>query len=195
MKIRAALMLFAFVFAPLPAFAQGPPGGGAPGAQGGVVQALSDQIAALTARVNKLEGDIVAADLVGSYTLSFLDIPLSAAVPGVRPATVSTSAGMVTVTLNANGTASMAEITCGGARLIQGPWALVPDPDACEGFSSSPSWTYANGILTLFFDPEQSEGFPFRLAVGGRFGIAAVAPFHPQDPSSDNIVMILSRLR
>src|SRR5262245_11112453 len=150
MKIRTASLLFAFVFATLPALAQGPPGG-LPG--GGAIQALTNQLAALTERVSKLEGNIVATDLVGTYTVSSYDIPLSAGIAGQRPATIITDASMATVTLNADGSASLVGVTCGGAKLIQGSWALIPDAGACpdEDISPSPSWTYADGILTLFF--------------------------------------------
>ena len=191
MNIRTASLSFAFIFATLPAFAQGPPG-----AQGGVIQALTNQLAALSARVDKLEGNIVAGDLVGSYTLSIIDIPMSGGVLGVRPATISTDAAMATVTLHLDGSASFDLITCGGSRLIQGSWALIVDPDACsDPPPSDPHWTYADGILTLFFDAEEKEGFPLSLAAGGRFGIVVGAPFHPQDPSSDEILVILSRLK
>jgi hypothetical protein len=62
--LRVASFLLALGFISAPVFAQGPPDS-TPGAN----QSLANQVAALAARVAKLEGDIVAADLAGTYAL------------------------------------------------------------------------------------------------------------------------------
>ena len=71
MNLRAPSLFLAFVFAALPIQAQSP-GGDPPN-----VQSLASDLAALTKRVAKLEGQIVAADLVGTYSLHGFQIELS----------------------------------------------------------------------------------------------------------------------
>ncbi len=198
MNIRAASLVIALVIAPLPAYAQGAPGS-IPGA--GAIQTLAGDLAALTARVSKLEGNIVAADLVGTYTLAGISIPMSGAVPGVRPATIVTEAFMATLTLNADGSvtgSASTQLFCGRIKLTQGSWALTDETalsgETCDDESLFiPSWSYANGILTL--NTEEDEAIPFSMAAGGRFGIVSFAGFHPQDSSSDTFMLILSRLQ
>src|ERR1700731_3125903 len=92
-NFRAASLLFAFTLAALPIQAQGP-----------TVQSLASDLAALTARVAKLEGQIVAADLVGPYALRGFQIELGGGAG--RPAQVSSYVFSATVTLNADGTVS-----------------------------------------------------------------------------------------
>src|SRR6202043_2571670 len=67
-KRRAASLFFAFAFAALSAQAQ---------TSGATVDSLASDLAALTARVAKLEGQIVAADLVGTYALHGIQVELS----------------------------------------------------------------------------------------------------------------------
>jgi hypothetical protein len=57
MKLRVPSLFFAVAFAALSAQAQNP---------GATVESLASDLAALTARVAKLQGQIVAADLVGA---------------------------------------------------------------------------------------------------------------------------------
>src|SRR2546423_13776396 len=94
MNFRAASVLFAFAFVTLPIEAQSPP----------TVQSLASDLAALADRVAKLEGKIVAADLVGTYALNGFQIELSGAAG--RTPQVSSYVFAATVTLNADGTAS-----------------------------------------------------------------------------------------
>ena len=61
MNLRAVSVFFALAFATLPIQAQSP-GGDPPN-----VQSLASDLAALTACVAKLEGQMAAADLVGNY--------------------------------------------------------------------------------------------------------------------------------
>src|SRR2546423_11112564 len=89
MNFRAASVLFAFAFVTLPIEAQSPP----------TVQSLASDLAALTERVAKLEGQIVAADLVGTYALNGFQIELSGGAG--RPAQVASYVFAGTVTLNA----------------------------------------------------------------------------------------------
>ena len=93
MKSRVAPLLLASTFVALafvssPVFAQGRPGGPLPGAGG--VQTLASDLAALAARVAKLEGNIVAADLAGTYSAVILSTSLHGARPNVAPAAIET---------------------------------------------------------------------------------------------------------
>jgi hypothetical protein len=156
-------------------------------------QDLAAQIADLQARVATLEGSIVASDLAGTYALTGLSTTMTAfhAVPLIN-ATINTSAGRGTLTLNADGTGFFGPFTCEGSTLTQGSWAM-------HGFNCSQSgvgnvtWTYANGVVTTLDD--SGEQLPFDVALGGRFLILAFAPFHPGDPSSDQALLIATRLR
>src|SRR5437588_12907732 len=96
MNLRPASLFFdfAFAFAALPAQAQNPP----------TIQSLASDLAALTERVAKLEGQIVAADLVGTYALNGFQIELSGGAG--RPAQVASYVFAGTVTLNADGSVS-----------------------------------------------------------------------------------------
>jgi hypothetical protein len=182
MPHRVASLLLAFAFISAPVFAQGPP------AAGGGVQSLASDLAALTARVAKLEGDIVASDLAGTYNFIVLDTSMSAA---VAPATISTSAIRATLTLNADGTGFGSAGTCEGSTLT-----LAGTMTGLFGCGGSPNvtWTYANGVITITF-LDEGEQIPFSVALGGRLLIVAFSPFHPSDPSSDHVLMIATRLR
>jgi len=67
MKLRVASLLLALGFISAPVFAQGPPAGAGPGNN------LAAQVAALSERVAKLEGNIVATDLAGTYSVVVLN--------------------------------------------------------------------------------------------------------------------------
>jgi hypothetical protein len=68
MSLRAASLCCALAFAALSAQAQN---------SGATVDSLASDLAALTARVTKLEGQIVAADLVGTYAIHGIQVELS----------------------------------------------------------------------------------------------------------------------
>ena len=78
MKLRAPSLFFAVALAALSAQAQNP---------GATIESLASDLAALAARVAKLEGQIVATDLVGTYALRGFQIELSGGAG--RPAQVS----------------------------------------------------------------------------------------------------------
>jgi len=48
--------------------------------------------------------------------------------------------------------------------------------------------------VTVTFLSDGDE-IPFNVAMGGRFLITAFGPFHPGDPSSDQLLLIAARLR
>src|SRR4051812_37524077 len=81
MKLRLAALLLGFVFISVPVFAQGGKGGG--------TKDLSADLAALAARVSKLEGNIVAADLAGTYNFMVIDTSMDGVANG-QAATIKT---------------------------------------------------------------------------------------------------------
>lgn len=157
-------------------------------------QDLAAQIADLQARVATLEGNIVASDLAGTYALTGLSTTMTAlhAVPLVN-ATINTSAGRGTLTLNADGTGFFGPFTCEGSTLTQGSWAMHGF-DCSDSGTADVTWTYANGVVTIT-TVSDGEAIPYSVALGGRFLIVAFAPFHPGDPSSDQALLIATRLR
>jgi hypothetical protein len=104
--------------------------------------------AALTARVTRLEGNITAADLVGTYRVAGIITDLDAPPAGVQIVTLS-----ATATLLADGTGTILQQGA-GINLAQniGPWSAGV-------FSFPPeeiliTWTYANGVVHI------SDGTP-----------------------------------
>ena len=190
MKPRVVSLLLACVFVSVPVFAQG---------KGGPTADL----AALTARVSKLEGNIVASDLAGTYELTGFSTDMRGFRPGPppEPATISTSVLRLKLTLNANGSASLSPsdlipgIACEGATLTLTGAMHAADCDD-TGPINDVTWAYANGVVTITFlnGADDDEALPFSVALGGRFLILAFSPFHASDPSSDHALFIASRL-
>ena len=191
MTSRVAPLFLAVAFIASPVFAQGPPGA-IPG--GGAIQALTSSLTALTARVAKLEGNIVASDLAGTYSLVGLNTTMRAfhAGPPVDNATIDTSALRGSFTLNADGTGTASAVgACEGATLTEGSWTM-------QGFDCSEpagdmTWNYADGVITITFS--DGDEIPFDVALGGRFLIVAFAPFHASESSSNQVLLIATRLR
>jgi hypothetical protein len=194
MGIRAASLSIVFAVAlaavPVPVRAQGP-GGPPPN-----YQQLVSQIANLQARVAKLEGNIVASDLAGTYNFLVLDTSMTG-VPNV--ATIRTSGIRATLTLNADGTGSASGLSCGGSKLTVATGALTDagedeDLDCSSGATVGVTWTYAGGVITITF-LNDGDQIPFSVALGGRLLIVGGASFHPRDPSSDQTLFIATRLQ
>jgi hypothetical protein len=184
MKPRVASLLLAFVFISVPVFAQNL------SSKGGTKD-LSADLAALAARVSKLEGNIVASDLAGTYNLMVVDTSMTGA-HAPQPATITTSAGRATLRLNANGTGSVSGLACEGSTLALGIGALTDAGADCGG-AEDVTWTYADGVITT--TTNDGEQIPYSVALGGRLLIVAGAPFHPSDPSSDSLLFIATRLQ
>jgi len=178
MTIRAALLLlFAFVLAAPPAQAQGP--GGPP------ANSLSAQVADLQARVAKLEGNITAADLVGTYALAGIQTTLR----GTPDARVGSDALTGTLTLNSDGTGTLADVH-DGARLFTQSGILVP-----QVFDETLdlTWTYANGVVSTSFIGI-GQGPDINVGPGGRLLVATFSNFEAPLPRSGVLLLIFSRL-
>jgi hypothetical protein len=153
-------------------------------------------MADLQARVAKLEGNITAADLAGTYTAIVLDTSMTGFRPGTPPhfATIATSSLRGAITLNADGTGSTAFIGCEGSHLNLGTGALTGVDCTEEEGNTGVTWKYEAGVVTITFLSDGDQ-IPFNVAVGGRLLTMGFAPFHASDPSSDSLLIILSRLR
>jgi hypothetical protein len=204
-RVAPLCFVVAFVFMPLAAHAQGRPGGPPPNLKQLVSQlatltaqvtTLQGQVATLQGQVATLEGDIVASDLAGTYTLMGLETTMRALHPGPPTvnATIDTVAYRgVTLTLNADGTGNTGPAgACEGSTLTQGTWAMHGFD--CGGPATGVTWTYADGVITITF-LDDGDQLPFTVALGGRLLIVAFAPFHPSDPSSNQVLLIATRLK
>ncbi len=195
MTVRTVFLSSALLLASVPAHAQGP------NAPPNFPQ-LAAQVADLQARVGKLEGNVVASDLVGTYSLLVMDTSMTAFHPGVPavPATISTSSTNAALTLNPDGTGSATLSRCDGATLTQGTWS-VTGFNSCGGSTQTGiTWTYAKGVTTITFldengAPDHNGPIPFTVALGGRLLVIGDSPFHPSDPSSDHLLFLATRLR
>jgi hypothetical protein len=201
MKSRVVSLFLGVVFIAAPVFAQVRPASNSGPGGGGTIQQLTSDVAALTARIAKLEGNIVAADLVGTYSLTVLDTTMHGfrAGPPVVEATITTSLLRATVTLNADGTANIAQQTgntslpsCEGSTLALSSGAMRAVD--CTESASDTTWTYVDGVVTIT-NANENEQIPLNVAAGGRFLMTAFSPFHPGDPSSNHVLFILTRLK
>jgi C-terminal lipocalin-like domain len=196
MTVRTVVLSSALLLASVPAHAQGPAG------PPPTYQQLVAQIGDLQARVAKLEGHIVASDLVGTYSLLVMDTAMSAFHPGVPPvpATISTNSTNVALTLNADGTGTANLIRCESATLTQGTWSLTGNSSCGSSTQTGVTWTYANGVSSITFldengNPDHNGPISFTVALGGRLLVLGGSPFHPSDPSSDHLLFLATRLR
>lgn len=64
----------------------------------------------------------------------------------------------------------------------------------CSEAATDVTWTYANGVITITF-LDDGDDIPMAVALGGRLLFQAAAPFHPSDPSSDQLLFIAARLK
>jgi hypothetical protein len=174
MSLRAPSLCFTLAFAALSAQGQN---------SGATVDSLASDLAALTARVAKLEGQIVAADLVGTYAIHGIQVELS----GGNSPQVSSYVFVGTVVLASDGTASLTTAAPSGNTLsIGSPSSVSPFMGSGGGGTSTGAWTYADGTLTL-----QGGAPPLAVAAGGRILIGSSA--NPSDGT--NVLLILTRLQ
>jgi hypothetical protein len=184
-NLRIVLLAFSFVFTVAPAQAQGP--GGPPGT--GSAQALSTRVAALEARVAKLEGQITAGDLVGTYVLHAFQTELHGRNPDLATY-VSSYVFQGTFVLNADGTGTIG--SSGGQfghslRFFitesspQTPTRTVINE---PGGGGSFNWSYANGLINIGFGN-------FSVTAGGRVLVGSGT--NPADGTT--VLLIMTRLQ
>jgi hypothetical protein len=155
------------------------PGGPPPGA-GQTIQSLARELAALTARVARLEGQIVAADLAGAYALRGLQVELRAPNNGAAAQVASyVLAGTVTLAVDGSATFSAAE---DGSKLLFGTLSVSPHQFSETGVTS---WAYSNGVVTIAGAP------PLSVAAGGRVLMGATA----NHGNGTEALLLLTRLQ
>jgi len=175
-RIRCLLVAF-FVALALPVYAQGN-GNGGQGGTAAQLQALTARVAALEAAVSKLQGNITAADLVGTYNFVDFDLKL---LDGVPPS-ITHELVQGTLTLNADGSASIS-VTGTGHRLTPGsPLFLLNE----SGTQSLGAWTYDNGTVST------EGGFSFTVGAGGRVLVAGDSKV--TSAGGSDVIIILTRL-
>lgn len=163
-RLASLCFVVAFVFAPLPVRAQGPSSN------------IAARMAALEARVAKLEGQITAADLAGTYRVVGSQLDLD----GTNPAAIQSMAISGTVTLAGNFTGS-SNVTGNGINLVLGnPPSELPIQFLDTG---NFNWTYANGTLSAL-------GISFNVGAGGR-----VLTYSALDDDNVVVLLILTRLQ
>jgi len=172
MNPRVPSLFFAVAFAALLAQAQNP----AP-----TIESLASDLAALTARVAKLEGQIVAADLVGTYALRGIQVELS----GGSSTQVSSYVYLGTAVLAADGTATLTG-TESGNTLLFGSSSSVSPFMGSGGGTFTTTWTYADGTVTTL-----GGALPLAVAAGGRILIGSSA----NNSDGTNVLLILTRLQ
>jgi hypothetical protein len=145
------------------------------------VDSLASDLAALTARVAKLEGQIQAADLVGMYVLSGIQVELR----GGNSASVSSYVFTGTVVLAADGTATLNASQTGNTLSIGTSSSLSPFKGGGGGaVTITTTWSYADGTLSLL-------GSQLAVTAGGRILIASNA----NNSDGTNVLLILTRLQ
>jgi hypothetical protein len=162
--IRVALLGFivAFALVPLPVEAQ---------TIAQRVAALEQEVARLddararhNRRLRKLEGNIVEADLAGSYRVAGIMTDLDG---NEDPAsvTVITLSGIMTLNADLTGSIQGAVI---GIDLVEGtPWSSGVRTFPDEQGEAPITWSYANGILSIT-DGTPNLALDFNVGAGGR---------------------------
>jgi len=125
------------------------------------LSALQADIAALTERVRKLEGNLTEAEAQGGYTLLTYQTELGKGPTG-NTSHLQHAVAAGTLQLDANGTAAftLSEVAFTSGWLFP---ALRTERERTESLIGT--WAYAGGVLTLTVD---GQPLPFVGGVGGR---------------------------
>jgi hypothetical protein len=161
---------FVVAFAALPAHAQD----------------LDARVAALENAVAKLNGQITADDLVGTYAIHVLESEMHApSSPGGFPTQVSSYVTAGTVVLAADFTVTLNGTTSGNTLFF-----FPPDGPSLAPIDGSPNltgnWMYTDGTLTI-----SGGAPPLSVAAGGRVLIGTAA----DHDSGHDVLLILTRLQ
>lgn len=139
---------------------------------------LAAGINALATRMARLEGQISAADMAGTYALKGIQMELA----GGAGAHVASYVYSGTAVLRADGTGTLTTPQTGSQlNLFSQPSAIVGANRPAE--TSTFTWTLANGVLTAF-------GQTFAVSNGGRMLVSASS--NPADGT--DVMLIVSRL-
>jgi hypothetical protein len=187
LRVASTCFVVALISAPLSVHAQGPNANNLPAR----VQALEAAVAALTARVGKLEGNISATDLVGSYSVYLLAVAMDP--PGTVAAhnQVASYTIVATATLTADFRCSLLGTAAGMTITEQAPnlnWTPAEGVSGAGGGGCS--WSYDDGVLTVNFDPGvEFNDFDLSVTAGGRVLVSA----HGGPPSNNQQLTVWIR--
>ncbi len=131
-------------------------------------QALAAAINSLAARVAKAEGQVLAADLAGTYALSRFQSEIGT---GTNAGWVASYVSGGTLTLAANGTATLSGLVESGSQVNfpSGTRITLNRPEATVNLT----WSYTGGKVVL------PDGGTLLVADGGRLLISTSA--NPED--------------
>lgn len=175
-RVTSLCLVVAFAIAPLPIQAQ-PQG---PGAN------PTARIAALEARVAKLEGNIIADDLIGTYNVDIIATGIFSSFQNEIHSFVIVG----TATLEAGGSGSIS-LAGNGNKLAERTPDLnwLADQLTPGTLSGDFTWSYDNGTLTITPDDDPSDVTILRVAVGGQVLVSA----HGGPPRKVQSLMVLTR--
>jgi hypothetical protein len=192
MNVRAVSLFFALVFGfrALPAQAQGP--GGPPfnpqqlvaqvAALAAGVTALQGQVNTLQRQVAKVQGNITAADLVGTYNLIGFDLKLTDGTFDQVTPSITHEVLQGTITLNADGSTSLSMTGAGHRVALGSPLFFLNESGTGIG-----TWTYDNGTVSL------SDVGELRVAAGGRVLVGGDSRL--TSAGGSDMIAILTRLQ
>jgi hypothetical protein len=163
-NLRIGLFVLSFVFTAAPSPAQNASG-------------LIAKMAALEARVAKLEGQITASDLVGTYAVHGFQNEFG--LPS--PFSISSYVFQGTLTLEANFTGSFDVAATGNRLLNTGTLMRLPVNVSNQ---QSITWSYLNGTVS---SPEIP--MTFSVIAGGQLLVGTTA----QHSDGTNVLLILTR--
>lgn len=146
-------------------------------------QALASAINTLTARVAKLDGQAVAADLVGTYAVNGIQTGLT---PGTGGGHVSAVTYQGTITLAANGTGTNAAQSTGSDLLLNIPLTtLTATTTAINNGPDTPSftWSLSNNTVTAL-------GANFTVVAGGRMLVRSTS----NQANGGSVLLLLTRV-
>jgi hypothetical protein len=206
-RVASLVFVSALVFAPLPAAAQGgpPPAPGPGRSLQGQVDALSAAVtalqtalaneassraaaeAALDARVAKFEGNIMAADLEGTYNFYMAATAIDDSPTNTLTSYVVTG----TMTFGVGGTGQWQGTVGAGTQLTErlpGQNWLAGDVGGSGLFDGFFSWVYANGVVTI--DGGAWAGInDFTPTAGGQ----VIVGVQGGSPGNNQIIFVLTR--
>jgi hypothetical protein len=174
---RIATLCFVLVsaMAPLPAQAQGNSG----------ASNLSARVAALEAAVSKLNGNITAADLEGTYNFYFV----ATALYGGSTNQITSYFITGTMTFEAGGTGQVEDSVAAGGQLTEQlpteSW-LFGNVGGSGVFDGSFSWVYNNGVVTINAGGDIND---FTPTVGGQVMVGVQGG----PPGDNQAIFVLTR--
>lgn len=147
------------------------------------------ELAALTERVAKLEGQITGADLAGTYSLFVFENHLASPAHSSGGVRFQEFTGTVTVDANGNGSYNISGFA--GANLtLAGLLDASPNGGPITGnFTAS----YANGVVTVV--NFAGGTFTMNVAVGGRVFVGIVPTFDAVNERFTDSLVLMTRLQ